>query len=91
MHTAFAKIAKLAAMKAKDYHTASDIPMHDSKFNIGQKVKRKYDAKTKNPMVDLVQDVSWNVLKNSWVYGISEHDEHGTYWTDVLEEVLLPL
>jgi len=83
MHTAFAK--------TRGHEDKSDIPMHDSKFNIGQKVKRKYDAKTKNPIVDLVQDVSWNVLKNSWVYGISEHDEHGTYWTDVLEEVLLPL
>lgn len=51
-------------MKVKDYNTESDIPMHDSKFNIGQKVSFG------KVIVHLISDVSWDVLKNSWVYGV---------------------
>ena len=82
---------KSVVKKVKDYNVESDIPMHDSKFNIGQMVKRTYDAKTKNPPVNLVQDVSWNVLADSWVYEIAESDGCGICRWDVLEEVLLPL
>jgi len=85
MHTAFAKIAKLAAMKGKEYHTESDILMNDSKFNIGQKVRRMGDTVLK------VEDVFWSVLEKSWVYGVREPGSPGIYWPEVLEEDLLPL
>jgi hypothetical protein len=85
------KMMITACAKTMGHDDKSDIPMHDSKFNIGQKVKRKYDAKSKNPMLNLVQDVSWSVLKNSWVYEIAESEGCGTCWWDVLEEDLMPL
>jgi len=88
-------------MKAKDYRTESDIPMHDSKFNIGQMVKmnypgnqtrhQDYQASHSSVMPHLVQDVSWNALEDSWVYEITEDDGHGLWGRDVLEAELLPL
>jgi len=73
-------------MKVKDYRTESDIPMNDSKFNIGQKVRRIGDTVLK------VEDVFWSVLEKSWVYEVREPvHAGGIYWPEVLEEELLPL
>ena len=75
----------------KDYNIESDIPMNDAEFNIGQMVKQSYDANEPKPMRYMVQDVSWSVLENSWVYGVSEFGPEGCYWPDVLQKYLLPL
>ena len=70
-------------MKVKDYHTESDIPMHDAQFTIGQKVTFGHEAYE-------IHDVSWSVLSDSWLYTLIRlHD--GTHWRGVLEDDLQPV